>query len=76
MVRLALAGDFRAAGAIHHRYYPLLASLLKLSTNPIPIKAAMSLAGHCQPELRLPMIALEEPKLSQLREVLGQLGLI
>lgn len=76
MVKLALVGDYAGAGKLHHQYYPLLAAFLKLSTNPIPIKAAMSLAGHCANELRLPMVALEDAKLAELKATLQKLGLL
>jgi len=76
MVKLALAGDYAGAGKLHHQYYPLLAAFLKLSTNPIPIKAAMSLAGHCTNELRLPMVPLEDAKLAELKATMQKLGLL
>jgi len=76
MVKLALAGDFRSALQIHERYYPLWAAFLKLSTNPIPIKTAMGLAGKIDPELRLPMSAMEPAKVEELRATMTQLGLI
>ncbi|MCA1963447.1 MAG: 4-hydroxy-tetrahydrodipicolinate synthase [Prosthecobacter sp.] len=76
MVKLALGGDFTGAGKIHQQYYPLFAAFLKLSTNPIPIKAAMALAGHCANELRLPMTALEDAKMAELKATLEKLGIL
>jgi 4-hydroxy-tetrahydrodipicolinate synthase len=76
MVKLALAGDYTGAGKLHHQYYPLLAAFLKLSTNPIPIKAAMALAGHCTTEIRLPMVELEEAKVAELKATMVKLGLL
>lgn len=76
MVKLALAGDFRGALQIHERFYPLWAAFLKLSTNPIPIKTAMGLAGKIDPELRLPMSAMEPAKVEELRATMAQLGLL
>jgi 4-hydroxy-tetrahydrodipicolinate synthase len=76
LVKTALAGDFRGALAIHEKYYPLLAAFLKLSTNPIPIKAAMSLAGHCSPEIRLPMSPMEQSKIEELQGTMEALGLL
>jgi 4-hydroxy-tetrahydrodipicolinate synthase len=49
---------------------------LKLSTNPIPIKTAMSMAGHCSNELRLPLVPMEEAKNEELKATLVKLGLI
>jgi 4-hydroxy-tetrahydrodipicolinate synthase len=76
MVQLALEGRFIEARAIHERYYPLLAAFLKLSTNPIPIKTAMGLAGKIDPELRLPMSPMEPAKVEELRATLKQVGVI
>lgn len=76
MVQLALQGRFLEARAIHERYYPLLAAFLKLSTNPIPIKTAMGLAGKIDPELRLPMSPMEPAKVEELRATLKQVGVI
>ncbi|MDH4478112.1 MAG: 4-hydroxy-tetrahydrodipicolinate synthase [Verrucomicrobiaceae bacterium] len=76
MVQLALQGRYLEARAIHERYYPLLAAFLKLSTNPIPIKTAMGLAGKIDPELRLPMSPMEPAKVEELRSTLKQVGVI
>jgi 4-hydroxy-tetrahydrodipicolinate synthase len=76
MVQLALQGRYLEARAIHERYYPLLAAFLKLSTNPIPIKTAMGLAGKIDPELRLPMSPMEPAKVDELRATLKQVGVL
>ncbi len=76
MVRLALNGDYAGALAIHQQYYPLFAAFLKLATNPIPIKTAMSLAGHCSQELRLPLVPMEAAKTDELAATLKKLSLI
>ncbi|HRH95027.1 MAG TPA: 4-hydroxy-tetrahydrodipicolinate synthase [Prosthecobacter sp.] len=76
MVQLALKGDYTAALKIHTRYYPLFAAFLKLATNPIPIKTAMALAGHCTDELRLPLVGMERAKVDELTATLKKLGII
>ncbi len=76
MVQLALKGDYAGALKIHTQYYPLFAAFLKLSTNPIPIKTAMSMAGHCSNELRLPLAPMDQAKNEELRATLVKLGLI
>ncbi len=76
MVQLALKRDYAGALKIHTQYYPLFAAFLKLSTNPIPIKTAMSMAGHCSNELRLPLAPMEQAKNEELRATLVKLGLI
>ena len=76
LVKLALKGDYAGALAIHQKYYPLLAAFLKLSTNPIPIKTAMTLAGHVGPELRLPLVPMDAAKTAELDKTLRSLGII
>lgn len=76
MVNHALKGDWAAAQKLHHQYYPLLAAFLKLSTNPIPVKTAMALAGHCSPELRLPMSPMSEAGTAELKAILSKLGIL
>jgi 4-hydroxy-tetrahydrodipicolinate synthase len=76
MVNHVLAGNWPAAQAIHHQYYPLFSAFLKLSTNPIPIKAAMALAGHIDGELRLPMTAMDDAGVAQLKRIMSDLDII
>ena len=76
MVNHALKGEWSAAQALHHQYYPLFAAFLKLATNPIPIKTAMALAGHCEPELRLPMCAMSDAATAELKAIMGKLGIV
>ena len=76
LVQLALKGDYASAYTIHAKYYPLFAAFLKLATNPIPIKTAMALAGHCSDELRLPLVGMEKEKVAELTATLKKLGII
>jgi 4-hydroxy-tetrahydrodipicolinate synthase len=69
-------GDLALAQKLHMKLFPLCRDLLGISTNPGPIKAAMSLLGRDTGELRLPMVALEENQLSGLRQTLYRFGLI
>ncbi len=76
LVKLALKGDFTGALKIHEQYYPLLSAFLKMSTNPIPIKTAMALAGHCDGELRAPLSQMDAAKTKELEATLRKLGII
>jgi 4-hydroxy-tetrahydrodipicolinate synthase len=76
LVNAALANDLPAARALHLKYYPLLSTLMKLDSNPVPIKAAMALAGHMQGGLRLPMIAMSPQKIEELRAVMAGLNVL
>ena len=49
--------------------------MLGLSTNPIPIKAAMKLLGRDTGEMRLPMTPLSPAEETKLRATLVRYGL-
>jgi len=76
MTDLILQGDFVSARKWHKKLFTLCKSLLSLATNPIPIKAAMSMLKMASEELRLPMTPLEEEKRGVLRKILQDYGLL
>jgi len=65
----------RDALAIHERYYQLFSAFLKLDTNPVPIKTALGLAGHCSPDLRLPLVKMAESGKEELASILRTLDI-
>ena len=75
MVKAAAAGDFNTARHWHHKLFPLCRDMLGLSTNPIPLKAAMKMLGRDEGELRLPMTALDAELAERLRKTLAKYGL-
>src|SRR6266404_296014 len=50
-----LRGEFDAARAIHRKFLPLM-EINFIESNPIPVKAALSLMGLTEPVWRLPMV--------------------
>lgn len=70
-----LEGDFATARKWHQKLFRMSKALLSLSTNPIPIKAAMAELQMCSDELRLPMVPLGASKREQLRQILDNYGL-
>lgn len=70
------AGDIAAAQAWHKKLFALCRDLLSLTTNPIPIKAAMKLLGRDTGELRLPMTPLAADAEKKLRATLTAYGLM
>ncbi|HIA62167.1 MAG TPA: 4-hydroxy-tetrahydrodipicolinate synthase [Planctomycetaceae bacterium] len=70
------SGDIAAAQQWHHKLFPLCRDMLGLSTNPIPIKAAMAMLGLDSGELRLPMTPLNDSEEAQLRKTLENYGLL
>lgn len=76
MTDLILEGDFVKARKWHLKLYELSKNLLSLSTNPIPIKAAMAMLDMASDELRLPMTPLEDAQAQTLRQALKAYGLL
>ncbi len=68
-----LAKDLPAAAAQHAKLYPLFKAIF-VETNPIPIKAAMAMAGMINNELRLPMTPLSDANRGPLAERLRAAG--
>ena len=68
------AGDLAAARAQHLRLFPLFKGMF-VETNPIPIKAALSMAGLIANELRLPMTPLSEAHRTPLEKLLVDFGI-
>lgn len=79
MVRLVRAcrnGSFGEALELQKRYYPLMRTLMTLDTNPVPIKSAVALCGHCGPELRRPLVPLSSEALDTLKTCLEDFKLL
>ncbi len=70
LVKLALAGDFAGAKAINDKLYPLN-SVMFCEANPMPIKAAMYIAGLIENlEYRLPLTAPNLESMKKIEEVM------
>jgi 4-hydroxy-tetrahydrodipicolinate synthase len=69
-------GDLAEAQRWHRKLFPLYRDMLGLSTNPIPIKAAMKMLGRDPGELRLPMTELEDAGKVKLKKSLSEYGLL
>jgi 4-hydroxy-tetrahydrodipicolinate synthase len=76
MTDAILEGDFSTALKWHKKLFALSKGLLSLSTNPIPIKAAMAMLNMCSDEMRLPMTPMESDKKAVLRRALEDYGLL
>lgn len=75
LVHAAAAGRWDDALALHRRYYRLFTRLF-LETNPIPVKAAMEMAGLGPAVYRLPLCEMTDANRELLRETLQQLDLL
>lgn len=76
LVKRCLEGEYAEALELQKRYYPLLSGLMSLDTNPVPIKSAVALQGHCTDEIRLPLVNLTDEKTEALRSLLKTYALL
>jgi 4-hydroxy-tetrahydrodipicolinate synthase len=75
MWHLARDGQWDKAAELHHRLR-VLNNVLFFESNPIPVKAALSLMGRCAPEVRLPLVPCSPGLVEQLRVELKTAGLV
>lgn len=76
MTDLILEGDLVSARQWHNKLFALSKNMLTLATNPIPIKAAMSMLNLASDEMRLPMTPLADSKKELLKQTLKNYGLL
>jgi len=74
LVHAALAGRWEEARRLHARYHRLFNDVF-LDSNPIPIKAAMAMAGLIEEVYRLPLCETTAANKQKLAECLKELGL-
>ncbi len=74
MTELFLGGKKAEAKAIHDKLMPLFDAIF-ITTNPIPIKAALELVGFPVGGLRLPLIEANQKEKEAIKKVLKDLSL-
>lgn len=75
MVKSMADGQFEKARQIHFEISELCQAMF-LETNPIPIKAALSLMGKIELEFRLPLCPPSEGNMDRLKAILNKYGII
>ena len=75
MIRRFKAGDREGAYAIGEELEPVLEALA-VTTNPIPVKAALSMTGHDVGGLRLPLVEATENEKDRIRAGLERGGVL
>lgn len=75
MTHLCLEDRFQEAAQLQLKYMDFIDALF-LEVNPIPIKAAMNLAGYGVGSLRLPLCDMTNGPLETLRQSMLKLGLL
>ena len=78
MIHFALEGNsksLREAKKLHYQMLPLM-NINFIESNPIPVKAVMSMMGFIENSLRLPLTILEDKNKPAVERVLKDLNLI
>lgn len=75
LVDVAKAGKFAVAQQLHKALFPLCKAMF-VETNPVPIKAAMAMAGRDTGELRLPLTTIEPANKAELERKLREKGVL
>ncbi len=70
-----LKGNIKRCQELHYQLLEIN-NVLFIETNPAPIKIALSLAGKCSDEIRLPLVGLKKENLEKLRNTLKNYKLI
>lgn len=66
-------GRLDAARELHYQHLPLFKGLFA-APNPTCVKYALSVSGLCKPNLRLPLVPLDNAQKETLDQILAQLG--
>ncbi len=75
MVEAALAGRWHDARTLHYKLLPLMEANF-WESSPAPVKAAMTMMGLLEENLRLPLVPVHDATRARLRPVLEELGLM
>ena len=75
MIQAFQAGDIRQAQTLHFRLWPLF-KVIFITTNPVPVKAALALSGFDVGGLRLPLVDATAKEREAIGAVLKELALI
>jgi len=76
LVKAMLENRLSDAEAVQAKYENLFKTLMSIDTNPVPIKSAVALQGHCSDEFRLPLVNLSPENTEVLKVALKDYSLI
>lgn len=75
MMELAQSGDTAAARKVHEELLPVFDALF-ITSNPIPVKAAMGLIGQAAGPPRLPLVPATDEEVARIRKALEDAGVL
>ncbi|MFN8572621.1 MAG: 4-hydroxy-tetrahydrodipicolinate synthase [Gemmatimonadaceae bacterium] len=73
LVNACAAGDFAKGRTLHQQLQPWMAAAF-VESNPIPVKAALSMMGRMENVVRLPLVPLSETHTAAVRRALQTAG--
>ena len=73
LIRLWLSGDHEGARRLDSELQPVYEAM-SVTTNPIPVKAALELSGVCRATMRLPMVEATDAEKARIAELLVEGG--
>jgi len=68
-------GDLQRARQLHDKMVPMIDALF-IETNPVPVKAALSMMGKIHYDVRLPLCKMSDGNYEKLRKTMVSYGLI
>src|SRR5271170_827031 len=75
MTRAALNNDWGTARTLHRKYLALMQANF-IESNPMPVKAVLSMMGRIEEVYRLPLVPMRRETRSKLQKVAAEVGLI
>ncbi len=75
LIKYCLKGKWEKARELHYKLLPLM-NINFIESNPIPVKAALSMMGLMEETLRLPLCPISEKNREKVKQVLQSLKLI
>src|ERR1700736_3539317 len=75
MTRAALNNDWNTARTIHRKFLPLMQANF-IESNPLPVKAVLTMMGKLEEIYRLPLLPMRRDTRSKLQKIAADAGLI
>jgi 4-hydroxy-tetrahydrodipicolinate synthase len=75
LTNAALRNDWSKAREIHRKYLPLMQANF-IESNPMPVKAVLSMMGRIEEVYRLPMLPVKPETRAKLEKIASQVGLL
>jgi len=75
MTAAALAGDLARARDLHYKLLPLMNANF-IESNPIPVKAVLTMMGMMGENYRLPLVPMSSANRAQIQKIAEELGIV